>query len=81
MLSGIIILVIITALTFEFINGFHDTANSIATSVYTRALTARRAILLAALMNFLGAIAGDKVANTISHGLVSTSLEEFVILA
>ncbi|MDR2163947.1 MAG: inorganic phosphate transporter, partial [Clostridiales Family XIII bacterium] len=40
-----------------------------------------RAILLAALMNFLGAIAGDKVANTISHGLVSTSLEEFVILA
>jgi PiT family inorganic phosphate transporter len=81
MLSGIVILVIVVALLFEFINGFHDTANAIATSVYTRALTARRAILLAAAMNFLGALAGDKVANTISHGLVSTSLEEYVILS
>ncbi|MDR1293097.1 MAG: inorganic phosphate transporter [Clostridiales Family XIII bacterium] len=81
MLSGIIVLVVVVALLFEFINGFHDTANAIATSVYTRALTARRAILLAAVMNFVGALTGDKVADTISHGLVSASLEEYVILA
>ncbi|MDR1495925.1 MAG: inorganic phosphate transporter [Clostridiales Family XIII bacterium] len=81
MLSGIVILVVVVALLFEFINGFHDTANAIATSVYTRALTARRAILLAAVMNFIGALAGDKVADTISHGLVSTSLQEYVILS
>lgn len=57
--------VIILALAFDFINGFHDTANSIATSVSTRALTPRRAILLAASMNFLGAILFTGVAKTI----------------
>ncbi|MGI6722250.1 MAG: hypothetical protein ACOX4I_06865 [Anaerovoracaceae bacterium] len=46
MLSSILILVIAIALGFEFINGFHDTANAIATSVYTKALTAGKAILL-----------------------------------
>ncbi len=57
--------VIILALAFDFINGFHDTANSIATSVSTRALTPRRAIILAAGMNFLGAILFTGVAKTI----------------
>ena len=80
MLSIIIYLVVGCALIFEFINGFHDTANAIATTVYTRALTARRAILLAAVMNFCGALVSEKVAKTITSGLVSVHLEEYVVL-
>lgn len=81
MLSVLLILVVVTALFFEFINGFHDTANAIATSVYTRALSARQAILLAAVFNFIGALVSEKVAMTITHGLVSVELEQYVILA
>lgn len=80
MLSGILICVIIFALAFEFINGFHDTANAIATSVYTRALTPKKAIALAAVMNLVGATASEKVALTISSGLVDITLEQHVIL-
>lgn len=58
-------IVIFLALAFDFINGFHDTANAIATSVSTRALTPRRAILLAASMNFVGALMFTGVAKTI----------------
>jgi PiT family inorganic phosphate transporter len=65
MLSATLIGVIAFAYIFEFINGFHDTANAIATSVYTRALTANKAIMLAAVMNLLGAMASEKVASTI----------------
>ncbi|MNO66188.1 Low-affinity inorganic phosphate transporter 1 [compost metagenome] len=61
----IILIVIILALAFDFINGFHDTANAIATSVSTRALKPRTAILMAAVMNFLGAIMFTGVAKTI----------------
>ena len=81
MLSVILLFVIAFALVFEFINGFHDTANAIATSVYTRALSARKAILLAAVMNLVGAMASEKVAATISKGLVDVKLEQYVILA
>ncbi|MBQ9931477.1 MAG: inorganic phosphate transporter [Firmicutes bacterium] len=81
MLSTILLCVIIAALVFEFINGFHDTACAIATSVYTRALTPRNAILLAAAMNLIGALMGEKVAKTISSGLVDIQLEQYVILA
>jgi PiT family inorganic phosphate transporter len=81
MLSVILVLVIVFALIFEFINGFHDTANAIATTVYTRALTARRAILLAAVMNFCGALVSEHVAKTITSGIVNEHLEEFVILS
>lgn len=81
MLSGILICVIIFALAFEFINGFHDTANAIATSVYTRALTPKRAIALAAVMNLIGAMVSEKVALTITSGLVDIVLPQFVILA
>lgn len=80
MLSGILICVIIFSLAFEFINGFHDTANAIATSVYTRALTPKKAIALAAVMNLVGATASEKVALTISSGLVDITLEQHVIL-
>ncbi len=80
MLSGILACVILFALVFEFINGFHDTANAIATSVYTRALTPKKAIILAAAMNLVGAMTSEKVAMTISRGLVDVALEQYVIL-
>jgi inorganic phosphate transporter, PiT family len=63
-------LVLIAALAFEFINGFHDTANAIATVVSTRVLTPRAAILWAAFWNLLGALAGTAVATTIGKGIV-----------
>lgn len=65
----VIILIVIFALIFDFINGFHDTANAIATSVSTKALTPRRAIILAASMNFLGALTFTGVAQTITSGI------------
>lgn len=81
MLSTLLIAVLIAAFTFEFINGFHDTANAIATTVYTRALPPRVAILMSAAMNFIGALMSEKVAMTIAHGLVDVQLELYVILA
>ncbi|ANC76497.1 MULTISPECIES: inorganic phosphate transporter [Fictibacillus] len=66
----ITILVVICALAFDFINGFHDTANAIATSVSTKALTPRRAIILAAVMNFVGAMTFTGVAKTITKDIV-----------
>lgn len=65
-----VILVILIALIFEYINGFHDTANSIATIVGTKVLTPRQAIILAAGTNLMGAFTGLAVAKTISSGLV-----------
>ncbi|MFP5110140.1 inorganic phosphate transporter [Neobacillus sp. C211] len=64
------ILIVIGALAFDFINGFHDTANAIATSVSTKALKPRQAILLAAVMNFVGALTFTGVAKTISKDIV-----------
>ena len=78
---SILVLVIILALTFDFINGFHDTANSIATSVSTRVLTPRMAILMAAVLNFVGALMSEKVAKTISKGLVNGNIEQYVIVS
>lgn len=69
----LIFIVILVALTFEFINGFHDTANSIATVVSTKVLTPRQAIALAACTNLIGALVGHAVAKTISSGLVDAT--------
>ena len=69
----LIVIVILTALVFEFINGFHDTALAIATSVSTKVLTPRQAVLLATFCNGLGALTGVKVAQTIGNGLVDVS--------
>lgn len=66
----LLILIIILALSFDFINGFHDTANAIATAVSTKALTLKRAIIMAAVMNFLGAIISTGVAETIAKDIV-----------
>src|ERR1051325_1914433 len=71
---GLIFTVILVALIFEYINGFHDTANSIATIVSTKVLTPRQAVLLAAVTNLLGAMWGTAVAKTISSGLVDTKV-------
>ncbi|MBY9074942.1 inorganic phosphate transporter [Nocardioides sp. WL0053] len=76
---AIVIAVVVVALVFDYTNGFHDAANAIATSVSTRALTPRVALVMAAIMNFVGAFLGQEVANTVgsviappsgTHGLV-----------
>lgn len=69
-----LLLLILVALAFEFVNGFHDTANSIATVVATKVLTPGQAIFLAASMNLIGALAGEAVAKTISSGLVDSAV-------
>jgi PiT family inorganic phosphate transporter len=70
----LILTVIIVALIFEYINGFHDTANSIATVVSTKVLSPRQAVLLAAFTNLFGALVGTAVAKTIASGLVDTKI-------
>jgi len=67
----LIIIVVALALVFDYINGFHDTANAIATSISTKALSPRNAILIAACLNFLGALSGTAVAATIGKGIVA----------
>jgi len=62
------------ALVFTFTNGFHDTANAVATSVSTRALTPRTAVAIAAVMNLLGAFASTAVARTVGSGLITTPI-------
>lgn len=68
----LVLVVILIALVFEFINGFHDCANAIATSVGTKALTPGKAILLAATLDLCGALSGTAVAKTVGAGLVDT---------
>ena len=65
-----LVAVVVVALFFDFTNGFHDTANSIATSVSTRALSPRLAVLTAAVLNFAGAFVSIKVAATVATGIV-----------
>jgi inorganic phosphate transporter, PiT family len=66
----LIVTVVCVALVFDFTNGFHDTANAVATSVSTRALSPRTAVALAAAMNFVGALLTTGVARTIGEDLV-----------
>ncbi len=68
---SLLITVIIAALIFDFINGFHDTANAIATSVSTGVLTVRSGVLMAGVCNFAGAVAGTAVAGFIANNLVT----------
>lgn len=71
--SVLVVLVIIFALIFDYINGFHDTANAIATVVSTRVLSPRNAILMASVLNFVGAVIHTGVAKTISSGLIESA--------
>lgn len=70
----LLVLVVVLALIFDFVNGFHDAANAIATVVATRALTARNAVIMGAVLNFIGALLGTEVAATIGKGLVDQTL-------
>ncbi|MFI9048118.1 anion permease [Streptomyces sp. NPDC053427] len=67
-----LVVTIAVALGFTYTNGFHDSANAIATSVSTRALTPRAALAMAAVMNLAGAFLGSGVAKTVSEGLIAT---------
>jgi PiT family inorganic phosphate transporter len=73
---AIVIAVVIVALAFDYTNGFHDAANAIATSVSTRALTPRIALILAAIMNFVGALLGQEVAKTVQSVLTLEGVSE-----
>ena len=71
-LTPLLLVVLGLAVLFDYINGFHDTANAIATSVSTRALKPEHAILMSATANFVGALTGTAVAKTIASGLATT---------
>jgi len=80
--GALLVLIVVAALVFDYINGFHDTANAIATVVSTRVLTPLQAILMAATLNFAGALIASNVAHTIAEGIIVTSVAtETVVLA
>jgi PiT family inorganic phosphate transporter len=70
----VLIIVVATALAFDFTNGFHDTANAVATSISTRALAPRTAVTIAAILNFVGAFLSLEVAATVAKGIVEADL-------
>src|SRR6204780_3657068 len=72
--TAILVLVVITALAFDFTNGFHDTGNAMATSIATKALEPRVAVALSGVLNLVGAFLSLAVAATIASGLVDTKL-------
>lgn len=78
-----LILIIVLGLAFDFINGFHDTANAIATSVATRVLTPGQAVLMAASLNVVGALTGTAVASTVGKGIIDPELatQQLVVAA
>ena len=82
-LGVMLIVVVFLALAFDYINGFHDTANAIATSVSTRALSPKRAVILAAILNLVGALYSTGVAQTIARDIITPKFatQEVVIAA
>jgi inorganic phosphate transporter, PiT family len=84
MLEGFTLTLIVVlglAVAFDYINGFHDTANAIATSVSTRALKPGWAIAMSAVANFMGALTGTAVAHTVGAGLIDTNVESQSVIA
>jgi PiT family inorganic phosphate transporter len=79
--TPILIAVLALAVLFDYINGFHDTANAIATSVSTRALSPQWAIAMSATANFVGALTGTEVAKTIGSGLIDQQFEGQLVVA
>jgi len=78
----LLVIVVVVALGFDFTNGFHDTANAVATSVSTRALSPRLAVLVAAVANLAGAFVTTAVAKTVGKGIIDTGLaNEKTVLA
>ena len=80
MSSLLLIAIIFVSLVFVFINGFHDTANVVATPIATRSLSPYQAIIIAAIFNFIGAFFGTGVAVTISKGLIDSTLVTHMVL-
>jgi PiT family inorganic phosphate transporter len=79
---ALLIAIVVIALVFDFTNGFHDTANAIATSVSTRALRPRTAVIMAASLNLLGALVSKAVAETVGEGIVeATQVTQTVVLS
>ena len=76
-----LIAVLALAVIFDYINGFHDTANAIATSVSTRALKPQHAIVMSAVANFTGALIGTEVAKTVGSGLIEAQFESQAVIA
>ena len=68
--TALVVVIVVVALGFDFTNGFHDSANAIATSISTRALTPRVALAMAAVMNVVGALISTKVAATVGKGII-----------
>lgn len=83
--AALVVVIVALALSFDYTNGFHDAANAIATSVSTRALTPRIALTMAAVMNFVGALLGTAVAETIAKSIVdltdASSRESLIVIA
>ena len=77
----VLVLVVITALAFDFTNGFHDTGNAMATSIATGALGPRTAVAISGLLNFVGAFLSLAVAATIASGLVNTGAVTLTVVA
>src|SRR2546421_8987966 len=77
----VLVLVVITALAFDFTNGFHDTGNAMATSIATGALPPRVAVAISGLLNFVGAFLSLAVSATIASGLVSTGAVTLSVVA
>ena len=82
-LSVLLIIVIAIALIFDYVNGMHDAANAIATSISTRAINPRNAVIMAGLLNFVGAFVSEGVAKTMGKGLVAPEMvkDQRIILA
>src|SRR2546430_10938370 len=80
--DALLVIVVVVALGFDFTNGFHDTANAVATSVSTRALSPRLAVLVAATANLACAFVTTAVAKTVGKGIIDTGLaNEKTVLA
>ncbi|HZZ53204.1 MAG TPA: inorganic phosphate transporter, partial [Trebonia sp.] len=77
----VLVLVVITALAFDFTNGFHDTGNAMATSIATGALGPRTAVAISGALNFVGAFLSLAVAATIANGLVNTADVTLAVVA
>jgi phosphate/sulfate permease len=69
--TALVVVIVVVALGFDFTNGFHDSANAIATSISTKALTPRVALAMAAVMNVFGALISTKVAATVGNGIIN----------
>jgi PiT family inorganic phosphate transporter len=78
--SVIVLAVVVTALVFDFTNGFHDTANAMATSIATGALRPKVAVVIAGVLNVVGAFLSIEVAKTISSGLVNETKSTPVVV-